>query len=134
MEALFPTLVKFKNQHKNFENTWNKAKNQHQNFEIFWNKIDFIRRLNVPNFIYFWERKTSFIVLHHQYFLIWRIFFVSSIFQNFDVNFWPLLKAEKVLPPSRFCREFFFLKTFFFYPPCESINFYPAIMENLIVS
>ena len=45
-----------------------------------------------------------------------RIFFVSGVFQNFDVDFWPLLKAEKVL----------FLQNFIFYHPYESINFQPA--------
>ena len=31
-----------------------------------------------------------------------RIFFVSNVFQNFNVDFWPLLKTEKVLPPKQF--------------------------------
>ena len=55
----------------------------------------------------------------------WRIFFVSGVFPNF-YDFWPLLKAEKVLPWSRFRREkcfpeadfggiFFFSSKFYFF-------------------
>ena len=33
------------------------------------------------------------------------IFFVSGVFQNFDVDFWPLLKAKKVLALKQFCRK-----------------------------
>ena len=51
-----------------------------------------------------------------------RIFFVSGVFQNFDVDFWPLLNAEKVIIPSRFWREIFFLENFIIYHPYESIN------------
>jgi hypothetical protein len=43
-----------------------------------------------------------------------RIFFVSGVFQNFDVDFWPLLKAEKVLAPKQFWREIFFSSKFYF--------------------
>ena len=39
--------------------------------------------------------------------LLRRIFFTSGGFQNFEVDFWPLLKTEKVLPPSRFWLENF---------------------------
>ena len=52
-----------------------------------------------------------------------RIFFASGVFQNFDVDFWPLLKAEKVLAPKQFWRENFFLKIFIFYHP---FDFQPA--------
>jgi hypothetical protein len=55
-----------------------------------------------------------------------RIFYVSGVFKNFDVDFWPLLKVEKVLPPKQFWREIFFLHNFIFYHPYESINFEPA--------
>ena len=55
-----------------------------------------------------------------------RIFFVSGVFQNFDVDFWPLLKAEKELAPKQFWRKFFFLQNFIFFHPFESINFQPA--------
>ena len=56
-----------------------------------------------------------------------RIFFVSGVFQNFDVDFWPLLKAEKVLAPKQFWREKKnFLKNFIFFHPFESLNFQPA--------
>jgi hypothetical protein len=55
-----------------------------------------------------------------------RIFFVPGVFQNFDVDFWPLLKAEKVLAPKQFWREIFFLQNFIFFHPFESINFQPA--------
>ena len=42
------------------------------------------------------------------------IFFVLGVFKNFYVEFLPLLKAEKVLPPSRFWREnFLFFKILF---------------------
>ena len=51
--------------------------------------------------------------------------FVSSVFQNFDVDFWPLLKAEKVLPPKLFWQIKFSSK-FYFYHPYESITFQPA--------
>jgi hypothetical protein len=45
-----------------------------------------------------------------------RIFFVLGVFQNFDVDFWPLLKAEKVLPPTftgkkKFSSKFYFLSS-----------------------
>ena len=43
-----------------------------------------------------------------------RIFFASGVFQNFDVHFWPLLKAEKVLAPKQFWRENFFSSKFYF--------------------
>ena len=55
-----------------------------------------------------------------------RIFFVSGVFQNFDVDFWPLLKAEKVFARSNFSGKFFFLKIFIFFHLFESINFQPA--------
>jgi hypothetical protein len=55
-----------------------------------------------------------------------RIFFVSGVFQNFYVDFWPLLKAEKVLAPKQFWREKNFLQNFIFFHPFESINFQPA--------
>jgi hypothetical protein len=55
-----------------------------------------------------------------------RIFFVSGFIQNFDVDFWPLLKAEKVHPPKQFWRKKNFLQNFIFYHPYESINFGPA--------
>ena len=46
-------------------------------------------------------------------------FFVSGVFQNFEVNFWPLLKAEKVRPPNRIWRKNLFLQNFIFYHPYE---------------
>ena len=55
-----------------------------------------------------------------------RIFFVSGVFQNSDVDFWPLLKAEKVLAPKQFSREKIFLQKFIFNHLFESINFQPA--------
>ena len=55
--------------------------------------------------------------------ILLHIFLVSSVFQNFEVDFWPLLKAEKVLPPSRFWRENFISLNLIFYHPYESINF-----------
>ena len=55
-----------------------------------------------------------------------RIFFVSGVFQNFDVDFWPLLKAEKVLPRSNFGGKKKFLHNSIFYHPYESINFQPT--------
>ena len=42
-----------------------------------------------------------------------RIFFFSGVFQNFDVDFRPILKAEKI-------------QNFIFFHPFESINFQPA--------
>ena len=43
-----------------------------------------------------------------------HIFFVSSVFQRFHVDFWLLLKAKKVLPPSRFWQENCFSLKFYF--------------------
>ena len=43
---------------------------------------------------------------------------VKNVFKNFDVDFWPLLKAEK--------KQFWQKKKFIFYHPYESINFQPA--------
>ena len=54
-----------------------------------------------------------------------RFFFVSGVFLNFDVDFWPLLKAEKVLAPKQFWPKKF-LQNFIFFLPFESINFQPA--------
>ena len=54
--------------------------------------------------------------------VLFRIFYVLCVFQNFDVDFWPLLKAEKVLAT----KKFFFLQNSIFYYPYESINFQPA--------
>jgi hypothetical protein len=58
--------------------------------------------------------------------ILLRIFFVSGVFQNFDVDFWPLLKTEEVLAPKQFWREKKFLQNFLFFHPYESINFQPA--------
>ena len=55
-----------------------------------------------------------------------RIFFVSGVFQNLDVDFWPLLKAEKVLAPKQFWQKKKFLQNFIFYHSYESINLRPA--------
>ena len=52
--------------------------------------------------------------------------FCLSVFQNIDVDFWPLLKTEKVLAPKQFWQKIFFLQNFIFYHPYESINFQPA--------
>ena len=41
------------------------------------------------------------------------IFFVSSVFQNFDVDVWPLLKADKVLPQQRLWQKKNFFKILF---------------------
>ena len=38
----------------------------------------------------------------------------SGVFQNFDVDFWPLLKAEKVLAPEQFWRKKTFSSKFSF--------------------
>jgi len=43
-----------------------------------------------------------------------RIFFVTGVFQNVDVAFWPLLKAEKVLAPKQFWRRKIFLQNLIF--------------------
>ena len=42
------------------------------------------------------------------------IFFVSGVFQNFNVDFWPLLKVEKVLAPKQFWRKKNFSSKFYF--------------------
>ena len=53
--------------------------------------------------------------------------FKEIFFQNFDVDFSPLLKAEKVLAPKQFWRKIFFLlQNCIFFHPFESINFQPA--------
>ena len=46
--------------------------------------------------------------------ILLRIFFVTGVFQNFDVDFWPLLKAEKVLAPKQFWRDKKFSSKFYF--------------------
>ena len=46
--------------------------------------------------------------------------------KNFDVDFWPLLKVEKVLPQANFDKNFFSLTFFIFYHHFESINCYSA--------
>ena len=51
-----------------------------------------------------------------------RIFFVSDVFQNFDVDFW----RKKCFPWSNFEGNNFFLQNFIFYHPYESINLRPA--------
>ena len=43
-----------------------------------------------------------------------RIIFVSGVFQNFDADFWPLLKAEKVLAPKQFWWNKNFSSKFYF--------------------
>ena len=55
-----------------------------------------------------------------------RIFFVSGVFQKIYVDFWHLLKAEKVHAPKQFWQEKKFSQNFFFYHPYEYINFQPA--------
>ena len=55
-----------------------------------------------------------------------HIFFVLGVFKNFDGDFWPLLKAEKVLAPKQFWRGKKISSKFYFYHPYESINFQPA--------
>ena len=56
------------------------------------------------------------------------IIFVSVVFQNFDVDFWPLLKKEKVLPPKQFWqkKKFFFKILFSIIHMNLCINFQPA--------
>ena len=61
------------------------------------------------NLIFFKNKKKS-----EHLNLLWRIFFTSGVFQNFEVDFWPLLKAEKVRSRSRFWRENFFSLKFYF--------------------
>ena len=48
-----------------------------------------------------------------------RIFFVSGVFQNLDIDFWPLL------PKADYGGFFYFFK-FDFFHSYESINIYPA--------
>ena len=59
---------------------------------------------------FFWKMYKS---LEHLYVLL-RIFFVSGVFKNFDVDFLPLLKAKKVLAPKQFWRKIFFSSKFHF--------------------
>ena len=61
------------------------------------------------NLIFFGNTKS----LEHLNVLL-RIFFVSGVFQNFDVDFWPLLKAEKVLAPRQIWRKKIFFSKFYF--------------------
>ena len=65
-----------------------------------------------------------------------RIFFVSGVFQNYEVDFWPLLKVEKVLAPKQFWRENFFSSKFYF---LSSIRIYklsasriPSFKEKVV--
>ena len=53
--------------------------------------------------------------------------FVSGVFQDFDVDFWPLLKAEKVLPTKQFWRKLFFLKILFL----SSISIYKLLASRI---
>ena len=52
--------------------------------------------------------------------------FLFQVFKNFDVDFWLLLKAEKVLALSNFGGEKNLLQNFLFFYPFESINLQPA--------
>ena len=76
-----------------------------------------IRRLNVPNFVYLWKnfcfcikdskktvKKKSY--LEH-FIVLWLIFFVTGVFQNFDVDFWHLLTRKKYFPEADFAVNFF---------------------------
>ena len=81
------------------------------------------------SFLQFLSSKFIFFKLNK----IWNIkmsygksFLVLVFFKNFDVDFWSLLKTEKVFSPSRFWQENSFLQNFIFYHPDESINFYSA--------
>ena len=41
---------------------------------------------------------------------------ISCVFQNFEIDFWPLLKAEKVLPPNKFLFSIIHMKDRNFQP------------------
>ena len=95
-------------------------------FRLTWWKMLEIR--NFPHKLNNQRFWTVFYVFHHvnpffffknnksleNLYVLLRIFFVSGVFQNFNVDFWPLLKAEKVLPPKQLWRKIFFLQIFFF--------------------
>ena len=141
-KKIFPPLVKAKNQHQNFENTSNQKwcairRLNVSNFCYFKKKIrltwwkrkkllemrNFQHKLNNQRFwtvfyqvnLFFFKNNKS---LEHLNVLL-RIFFVSGVFQNFEVDFWPLLNA-----PKQFWREKIFLQNFLFFNPYESINFF----------
>ena len=47
-------------------------------------------------------------------------FFVSGVFQNFEVYFWSFTKDGKIASPEQILAgKFFFLKNFIFYHPYE---------------
>ena len=122
----------------------NKTFKCYLNFCYFSKKIlvDMVKNLKNPTNMQFPHNQrfwTVFYVFHHvnlNFFennkslehlkVLLRIFFYSGVFQNFDVEFWPLLKAEKVLAPKQFWRKKKFLQNFLFFHPFESINFQPA--------
>ena len=109
----------FLNSHQNLlgGSTFSAFRKGQKSTSKFWKhmkqKRSTVRCLNVPYFCFFLEHLN----------VLLRIFF--------DVDFWPLLKAGKVLP-KQILAEFFFIFNFIFYHPCESI-FYIAnrITENI---
>ena len=102
-QALFPPLVKAKNQHQNFKKH---LKQKRCAIRRFWTVFYVFHHVNLN----FFKNNKS---LEHLNVLL-RIFFDLGVFQNFNVDFWPLLKAEKVLALKQFWRKKFFSSKFYF--------------------
>ena len=85
-----------------------------------------IRRLTVPNFVYFFF-KSSFwgknYKNHQNIFkynkrlkhlnVLWYNFFVLGVVQNFEFGFWPSIKAKKMVPKRNFWLETNFFNILF---------------------
>ena len=113
---MFQTFIIFQ---KKLMLTWWKRKKllQIRNFHI----INDFEQFFTMSTLIFLKNNKSFEHLN----VLLCILFVPGVFQNFDVDFWSLLKAEKVLALKQFWRNFFFFN-FIFFHPFESINFQRA--------
>ena len=61
------------------------------------------------------------------------IFFVSGVFQNFEVDFWLLLKGKSASPEAILAGIFFFFKILFFIIHMKDINFEPAGLLKIVL-
>ena len=64
-------------------------------------KCVFVAVFHHVNLNFFFKNNKSLEYLN----VLLRVFFGSGVFQTFEVDFWLLLKAQKVLPPKRYWRE-----------------------------
>ena len=61
----------------------------------------------LQHFCNFYPQNLIFLQKKIKFGTLWSIFFVSAALQNFDVDFWPFLNAEKVLPRADFSGNYF---------------------------